>query len=201
MRSDKLQRYEELSESSRAFAVLKVIYLYLRDFNIFCATLTGYIPFHIVRSALYRGLFGVDLPHDSVVYWRCRFFVPDGVHIGHRSIIGNDAFLDGRNGLYIGNDVSIAAEVRIYTMEHDIASTDFAMSGASVRVDDWAFIGPRVTILPGVRIGEGAVVAAGAVVTSDVEPWTMVGGVPATFIKNRPIVKYALDTKHKRALQ
>jgi maltose O-acetyltransferase len=97
-------------------------------------------------------------------------------------------------GLFIGNNVNVAAEVRIYTMEHDITSPEFAMCGQSVYIDDWVFIGPRVTILPGVRVGEGAVVAAGAVVTHSVEPWTMVGGVPARFIKKRPVTKYTLDT-------
>ena len=132
MTSDRRQRYAERSQSSRAFAMLRTLYEYLRDFFLLLATLTGYIPIHVLRLALYRGLFSVDVPYDSVIYWRCRFFEPDGVHIGHRSIIGNDAFLDGREGLYIGNDVNIAAEVRIYTREHDIASSDFAIRGAPV---------------------------------------------------------------------
>jgi len=53
---------------------------------------------------------------------------------------------------------------------------DLAISGEPVHIDDWVFIGSRATILPGVTIGEGAAVAAGAVVTTDVEPWTLVRG-------------------------
>ena len=97
--------------------------------------------------------------------------------------------------MFIGSNVNIAAEVRIFTLEHDITSPDFGSKGGAVHIDDWVYIGPRVTILPSVRIGAGAVVATGAVVTKDVEPWTMVGGVPARFIKERPIVQYTLDTK------
>lgn len=170
---------------------------FLYDFSLFLATLTGYIPLHTIRHFLYRGLFKVKIPTDSIIYWRCRFFKPSGVHIGHNSIIGNDAFLDGRFGLYLGNNVNIAGEVRIYTMEHDITSPTFEGIGQPVHIKDWVYIGTRVTILPGITIGEGAVVASGAVVTKSIEPWIMVGGVPAKFIKNRPVVKYTLNTKQK----
>jgi len=187
-------------ESKFASFLLKADY-FLAEFNLFAATITGYIPIHAIRLLLYKHVFRVDVPLDAVIYWRCRFFEPAGVHIGHHSIIGNDAFLDGRKGLFLGNNVNIAAEVRIYTLAHDITSADFGAKGASVHIDDWVYIGPRVTILPGVRIGAGAVLAAGAVVTKDVEPWTMVGGVPAKFIKKRPIVQYTLDTKHKIRFQ
>ena len=87
--------------------------------------------------------------------------------------------------LRIGNNVSIAGEVRIYTMQHDIDDPDFKEMEGEVIIDDYAVIGTRVMILPGVHIGKGAVVASGAVVTKDVEPYTVVGGVPAIFIRER----------------
>ena len=121
--------------------------------------------------------------------------------MGQNSIIGNNAFLDGRTGLFIGKNVNIAGEVRIYTMEHDVTSPTFAAMGAQVHIKDWVYIGTRVTILPGVTIGEGAVVASGAVVTKDVKAWTLVGGVPAKFIKTRPVVKYILNTQQKTLFQ
>jgi acetyltransferase-like isoleucine patch superfamily enzyme len=169
--------------------------------NTYFATLAGYIPSHSIRNALYRYYFRVKFEKDSIIYWRCRFFVPSGVHIGHNSIIGNDAFLDGRQGLFIGNNVNIAAEVRIYTMEHDIKSPTFEAIGEPVYIKDWVYIGTRVTILPGVTIGEGSVIASGSVVTEDIEPWTVAGGVPAKAIKQRPVVKYTLDTRHKALFQ
>lgn len=190
-----------LREESRfASFVMRADY-FLAEFNLFAATITGYIPIHTIRLLLYKLVFRVDMPLDAIIYWRCRFFEPAGVHLGHNSIIGNDAFLDGRKGLFLGSNVNIAAEIRIYTCEHDITSADFGTTGAPVHIDDWVYIGPRVTIMPGVHIGAGAVVAAGAVVTKDVEPWTMVGGVPAKFIKKRPIVQYTLDTKNKIKFQ
>lgn len=167
------------------------------DFWVYLSTLTGYIPSHSIRLFLYRAFFGVKIGHDSSIHWRAEFNQPMGVCIGNNTIIGNDAFLDGRmiqflsykktHGypITIGNNVSIAGEVRIYTMEHDVDSSTFAEIGAPVVIEDYVVIGTRVTILPGVTIGQGAVVASGAVVTSNVESYTVVGGVPAKFIKTR----------------
>lgn len=179
------------------------------DFWVYLATFTGYIPSHTVRNFLYRYFFRVHIGNDSSVHWRAEFNQPGGVFIGHNTIIGNDAFLDGRSKrvpkkgeytivsyiknyfrpsfypLTIGNNVSIAGEVRIYTMEHDIESPDFTEIGAPVVIEDYVVVGTRVTILPGVTVGKGAVVGSGAVVTKDVAPYTVVGGVPAQFIRNR----------------
>ena len=70
-------------------------------------------------------------------------------------------------------------------MQHDIDSPDFAEEEGDVVIADYAVIGTRVTILPGVHIGRGAVVGSGAVVTQDVEPYSLVGGVPAKHIRYR----------------
>lgn len=170
---------------------------FLIDFWVYLATLTGYIPSHTIRLFLYRHVFRVKIGRDSFIHWRAEFNQPAGVQIGHNTVIGNDAFLDGRakqflryrkeHGfpLTIGNNVSIAGEVRIYTMEHDVDDPNFSEVGAPVVIDDYVVIGTRVTILPGVRIGKGAVVASGAVVTKDVPAYAVVGGIPAIFIKER----------------
>ena len=181
----------------------------LIDFWVYLATLTGNIPSHTIRLFLYRYFFRVKIGSDSSIHWLCRFNQPSGVSIGHNTVIGNDAFLDGRmkrdwHGkkpnvfsyiqallfpteypVSIGNNVSIASEVRIFTMEHDIDDPDFKEIGAPVIIEDYVVIGTRVTILPGVKVGKGAVIASGAVVTHDVASYTVVGGVPAKFIKDR----------------
>jgi maltose O-acetyltransferase len=159
-------------------------------------TWVGGIPSHAVRCWVYRRL-GVTLDKSAVVYWRCRFFAPSGVSIGARSIIGNDAFLDGRGGLVIREDVDIGAEVRIYTRQHAIESPTFGGVSEAVVIDNWVYIGSRVTILPGAHVGEGAVLASGCVLTGDAEPWTVYGGVPGRPIGQRPQVRYQLPTSAK----
>ena len=92
--------------------------------------------------------------------------------------------LDGRSAeLIIGDNVDIAQETNIWTLEHDVNDDDHRIVPGQVIIEDHVWIASRVTILPGVTIGENAVVGAGAVVTKDVEPNTVVGGIPAKLIK------------------
>ncbi len=108
------------------------------------------------------------------------------IQIGSRSVINAGVVLDGRGArLTIGDYVDIAPEVRIWTLEHDPDSPHHADRAAPVSIGDYAWICSGATILPGVTLGEGCVVAAGAVVTRDVDAWTVVGGVPARTIKTR----------------
>jgi len=147
--------------------------------------LTGVIPSHSVRLFLYRRVFHVAIGKTTSIHRRCRFYRPAGVSIGAHSVINRGVLLDGRSGLRIGNNVSISEGTQILTLEHDPNSPDFGWRGASVAIGDRVFLGARATILPGITVGEGAVVAAGAVVTHDVEPYTIVGGVPARLIGER----------------
>ena len=73
----------------------------------------------------------------------------------------------------------------IFTLEHDPHSNNHSVKGGDVIIESNVWIASRVTILPGVTIGEGAVIASGALINKDVKPYTIVGGVPAKFIKNR----------------
>lgn len=156
--------------------------------------LVGRVPMHRFRLGAYRTLFGMAIGAGSSVHWRLVAFCPEGVRIGSHSIIGNDAFLDGREGIIIGHNVNIAAHVHVYTLEHDPQDPDFGVKGGPVEVGDRVFIGSRATILPNIRVANGAVVAAGAVVTRDVAENTIVGGVPAKEIGTRnPNLNYLLD--------
>lgn len=161
------------------------------DLRLYLLTLVGYMPSHTVRNFFYRWA-GVQLGNTSSIHWRARFFCPEGLTIGENCIIGNDGFFDARDSITIGLNVNIAAEARIYTREHDIDDPFFAEIGGPVVIEDYVYIGTRVTILPGVRIGYGAVVASGAVVTKAVPPFTLVGGVPA-----KPIRERSRDLRYK----
>ena len=116
--------------------------------------------------------------------------------LGNNVIINKRVLLDMRGGLYIGNNVDIAQDVQIWTAEHDVSSTVHAMISSPVKIADNVWIASRAIILPGVTIGKGAVVACGAIVTKDVEPFTIVAGVPAKKISERTHdLEYTLNHK------
>jgi maltose O-acetyltransferase len=106
--------------------------------------------------------------------------------LGDRNVINFDCLFDGRrHAIRVGNDVSIGPEASILTLGHDPQAPDFADKGGDVIIGDRAWICYRAIILPGVSIGEGAVVGAGAVVSRDVEPYTIVAGSPARAVGQR----------------
>lgn len=88
-------------------------------------------------------------------------------------------------GVKIGNNVDIAQEVNIWTEQHDYNSATYASTGGEVVIEDYVWIASRATILPGVTIGRGAVVASCAVVTKDVPSMAIVAGIPAKIIGHR----------------
>jgi len=165
--------------------ILKRIWLYYKGAVLLAINLVGCVPSHHFRRFMYRYVFRVRLGRGSIIHWRTLYFQPSGVQIGDYCNIGNNAFLDGRRGLTIGNCVATGSEIMVYTLQHDIESPTFDVMGGPVTIGDYAYIGPRAIILPNVRIGTGAVVAAGAVVTNDVPDYAVVGGIPARFIRER----------------
>lgn len=110
--------------------------------------------------------------------------------LGKPITIGKGCFIQqcctffGRGGITIGNDVFIGPKVNLITINHDPNPENrSATYGRPIVIEDKAWIGINSTILPGVRIGYGAIVGAGSVVTKDVPPMTVVAGNPARFIK------------------
>lgn len=162
------------------------VFNWILDFELLLLTWIGLVPSHLLRLLVYR-LAGIKIGKGSAVHTGARFFYPSNIRIGQGSIIGDNVFLDGRDKLTVGDHVDIASGVMIYNCEHDINSEDFHATGGAVEIGDYVFIGPRAIILPGVKIGKGAVVAAGAVVTKDVPEYMIVGGVPAQVIGERKV--------------
>jgi acetyltransferase-like isoleucine patch superfamily enzyme len=173
---------------------LTKLYWHWYDARDFIAEAVGWLPSHGLRLLLYRRLLRISIGQRTSIHRSCRFYRPSGVNIGSHSIINRDVLMDGRMGLQIGNNVSISEGTAIITLEHDPNSPAFETRGAAVRLGDRVFVGARAILLPGVAIGEGAVIAAGAVVTRDVAPFAIVAGVPARPIgERRQDLTYTLD--------
>lgn len=173
--------------TSEAFkkGINRILNVFL-DFELMLLRWIGHLPSHSLRKFFYQ-LAGVKIGQGSTIHMWANFFNPRGVSIGEDTIIGDHCFLDGRAPLKIGNHVDIAAQVFIYNSKHDVHREDFQAVSEPVIIEDYVFIGPRAIIQPGVKVGQGAVIAAGAVVTRDIAPYKIVGGVPAREIGERRV--------------
>jgi acetyltransferase-like isoleucine patch superfamily enzyme len=154
----------------------------------------GGLPVRRWRHAIYRRL-GLGLAEGAIVHRGLELREPANITIGAGTVIGFRATLDGRRGITIGRSVNVSSEVAIWTLQHDLRDPQFGEVGAPVVIGDRAWLSFRTTVLPGVTVGEGAVVAAGAVVTRDVPPYAVVAGVPAQVIGQRPPMDYQLSTE------
>ncbi|WP_175882077.1 MULTISPECIES: acyltransferase [Burkholderia] len=143
----------------------------------------NYMPYRIRHWFLGR-FCQVKIGRDSSIAMGC-FVTGYHISIGNNTVVNRYSYLDGRVPLTIGNNVNISHYTLIQTLTHDPQNPDFVCLCKPVVIEDHVWIGARAIISPGVRIGEGAVVGAGSVVTRDVEPYTIVAGNPARFIKER----------------
>ena len=142
------------------------------------------IPSRHLRKWFYK-LLGTKIGKNSVIYRRVELLFPKGLEIRDNVQIGWFTCLDARGGIKIGNNVNISSYVKIITGSHDVDTSDYKATFKPVEIGDRCWIGTGAMILQGVSIGEGAVIAAGAVVTKDIPPFEVWGGVPAKYIKDR----------------
>lgn len=132
-------------------------------------------------------LFGATVYGRPFVFSSARIYAPfnleiyDGVCIGPRTNIYNLGRLVLRERCVVSQEAMLCGGT------HDLSSRRLPLLVGDTEVGQDVFVGARALILPGVNLGEGSVVGAGAVVTKDVEPWTVVGGNPAKFIKKREL--------------
>jgi len=126
---------------------------------------------------------------------------PENISIGDYSFIGEGAFFFGNGGISIGNNCIFGPNVAILSSNHrwENATTipyDSQTILKPVVIENHVWIGSYVKILPGVKIGEGAIIAMGSVVVKDVPKYALVGGNPASFIKERNVEHFnALKSK------
>lgn len=154
-------------------------------FSYFYNSCVGRLPSRHLRRAYLRAYLGA-MGSGTTVQMGVRFLNGRKVSLGAHTIINFGTLIDGRrHPVSIGDNVSIGPEATILTLGHDPQSPTFGDRGGAVTVGSRAWISYRAIVLPGVSIGEGAVVGAGAVVNRDVEPFTIVAGSPARKVGER----------------
>ena len=153
-------------------------------------------PNHVIRNTFLRFFMKVKIGKGSSIHMGFKVYTYGNIIIGETCVIDRDCSFDGRGTITIGNNVNFSPEVMILTAYHDPDDASFAGVEKPVVIEDYAWIATRAMVLPGVRIGRGAMVAAGSVVTKDVPPDTIVGGNPARVIRPRKGPQtYQLDYK------
>lgn len=155
------------------------------------ATDNAYKIFSLIRKLRSCiGAFVFDFSGNNInIEKGANFGTGNGIRIGSNSGLGIRCKV--RGPLEIGNDVMMGPDVIIFTSNHETSRTDIPMRGQGstvpqkVIIHDDVWIGARVIILPGVTVGKGAILAAGAIVSKDVPEYSIVGGVPAKVLKYR----------------
>ena len=160
------------------------------------------ILWHIINKTLFRiiigyksrylrniilRLFGAKIPLYSMIYSSCDIFAPWNLEVGKHSCIGPNTRIYNKDRIIIGDHCVISQNSYLCTASHDIYDVNHTLVTAPIIIKNRAWIASDAYINMGVTIGEGAVVGARAAVFKDVAPWTVVGGNPAKYIKDRII--------------
>lgn len=140
----------------------------------------------VPRGLRWRALNALGMDLDRCAIASGTWFGGRKVTIGRGSFLNFGVWIEASRQVTIGKNVGVGHQVMICTSTHEVGPASGRAGvpyGMPVTIEDGAWIGARATILPGVTIGAGAIVAAGSVVTADVPPNVMMGGVPAKLIK------------------
>lgn len=152
---------------------------------VFCRwTPQGFQVFYKWRAFWLR-LFGARIGKGVHIYPSAKVWQPWTLEMGDYSCLAGGVNCYTADEIVIGENVVVSQDSFLCAASHDISSPVFELVTKPIELSKDSWVGARAIIMPGVKLGEGAVVAAGAVVTKDVEPWTVVGGNPALIIKKR----------------
>ena len=167
----------------------------------------NFLFIHIINSLLLVMLYpfsnllflliGIKVPYSSCIHRKVKIFSLGKMKLGKNCVINSGCYLDNRRGIYLGNNVGIAHDTKIYTLGHDIDNPYFPTKGAPVYIDDDVFVFSNALIMPGVRLSRGTIVLPGSIVTKSTEPFSVVGGNPARYIRERnKEVHYKLNYRY-----
>lgn len=154
------------------------------------------VPWSSVRNSYYRRVCGIGIGKGTEIWSGVRFTggAMNKISIGAHCSIPHFAFFVAGERISIGDHVVFGHAVQLYTSDHDPDDPEFSRRDAPIEIHDRVWVGSRALILKGVVIGEGAVVAAGSVVTRNVPAFTIVGGNPARVIRARGTSEFTYQT-------
>ncbi len=162
--------------------------------------ISSYLPSNAFRCFMLR-LWGAKIGKGVALHHGLQVRCARRLVIGDDCYVAEDVVLDARGTLSIGDSVSVNSGVQVWTAQHDWRSEDFAYTAAPVDIANHSWISARVVVIPGKSIGEGAVLAAGAVVTKSIPAWSLAGGNPAKVLAPRPEVDaYRLNASKSKLL-
>lgn len=144
----------------------------------------GFFFFNAWRIFLLR-LFGARIGRHCAVKSSVRVWLPWNLELGDYVALDECVNCYSVDKIRIGSSSIVSRETFLCCASHDITSSTIELVASPIQIASQVWLGARVIVLPGVTLGEGAVVAAGSVVTKDVASWSVVGGNPARFIKER----------------
>jgi len=144
----------------------------------------GRFPSYTIRRWYLNRILKYDIHATAAIHYGC-FFTGTRLKVGANTVVNRNTYLDCREGIVIGENVNISPECYILTAGHDPQSPLFSGKNGVVHIEDYAWLGARTIVIAGVTIAKGSIVAAGAVVTKSVTAYSIVGGNPAKFIKER----------------
>lgn len=143
-----------------------------------------YVPFFILRK-LILNFIGISIGKNTTIHRSLRLFSRGRLKIGTNCTINRGVYIDNRMNVTIHDNVTIAHDSRIYTLGHDIDSSDFRIRGKEVRIESNVVLFAGSKIMPGVTISEGGVVLPYSLVTKNISKNEVWGGNPAKFIRFR----------------
>ena len=140
-------------------------------------------------------LFGAKIGIHCAIRNSCKIWQPWNLELGDWVAVSEDCDIYSVDKIRVGSRTTISRGAFLCCASHDVTSSIMELTYAPIEIGENAWIAGRAIVMPGVKIGDGSVVGAGAVVVHDVEPWTIVGGNPAKFIKRRELKERADDER------
>lgn len=179
---------------SQLRGVLSELRLYFANYVV------TYIPSHRLRFFFYTKVLDFQIGSGSSIHMGCRFDCSGGLIVGDNSTINDRCFFDTRGGICIGSNTAITSGVWISTVKHDVHSAGFEAIPEGVEIGDFVFIGRRAMILQGCKIGKGAVLGAGSVLTKSIPDFEIWAGNPARKIGEREPKEFTYSCEYMRLL-